>query len=342
MPRAARLDAPGILHHVMCRAIEGSLAFRAAADRNDFLERLAAEVAATGLQVLAWALLPNHLHLLVRTGRRPLSSVMRRILTGYAGACNRRHRRRGHLFQNRYRSIVVEEEPYLLELVRYIHLNPLRAALVQNLEELAAYPWSGHSALVGRVGRPWQATREVLELFSADPREGRRQYRAFVAAGAGRGRQPDLMGGGLRRSTAGWQVLADLRRGRERWTFDERVLGSGPFVERLLKEAELRIPLASASKAWQALPLVVARIAESFGAAPAEVSRGVRRRPAAHARAAVASVAVKGLGLPASQLAAALGVTAMVVLRGVERGLTYLEDIKLDPIKVAKEALEKV
>ena len=88
----------------------------------------------------AWALLPNHAHLLVRTGQRPLARAMRSLLTGYAGAFNRRHQRAGHLFQNRYKSIVVEAEPYLLELVRYLHLNPLRARLVRDLPALDKYP----------------------------------------------------------------------------------------------------------------------------------------------------------------------------------------------------------
>jgi len=118
MPRQPRLDAPGVLHHVMVRGIERRAIFRDDTDRADFVGRLAALVPATGLSVYAWALLPNHAHLLVRTGSRPLPRVMRSLLTGYAGAFNRRHQRQGHLFQNRYKSIVVEEEPYLLELQR--------------------------------------------------------------------------------------------------------------------------------------------------------------------------------------------------------------------------------
>ena len=118
MPRQPRLDAPGVLHHVMVRGIERRAIFRDDTDRADFLGRLAALVSATGLSVYAWALLPNHAHLLVRTGSRPLPRVMRSLLTGYAGTFNRRHTRQGHLFQNRYKSIVVEEEPYLLELQR--------------------------------------------------------------------------------------------------------------------------------------------------------------------------------------------------------------------------------
>src|SRR3990172_7539602 len=133
MPRGPRLDAPGTLHHVMVRGIERRAIFRDDRDRADFLRRLAALAAGGALTVYAWALLPNHCHLLLRPGARPLARAMRSLLTGYAGAFNRRHHRAGHLFQNRYKSIVVEEEPYFLELVRYLHLNPVRAGLVPNL-----------------------------------------------------------------------------------------------------------------------------------------------------------------------------------------------------------------
>ena len=109
MRRGPRLDAPGVLHLVIVRGIEGRAIFQDAADRRDFVARLAVVTAADAWAVYAWALLPNHLHLLVRTGRRPLGRTMGALLAGYAGAFNRRHRRHGHLFQNRYRSIVVEE-----------------------------------------------------------------------------------------------------------------------------------------------------------------------------------------------------------------------------------------
>jgi REP element-mobilizing transposase RayT len=117
----------------MVRGSERRAIFRDDRDRTDFVTRVAALAEAGTLTVYAWALLPNHAHLLVRTGSRPLARSMRRLLTGYAGAFNRRHKRVGHLFQNRYKSIVVEEERYLLELVRYLHLNPLRAGVVPDL-----------------------------------------------------------------------------------------------------------------------------------------------------------------------------------------------------------------
>jgi putative transposase len=115
MPRGPRLDAPGVLHHVMVRGIERRAIARDARDRADFVARVAALATAQAWTIYAWAVLPNHAHLLVRTGTRPLAHTMQALLAGYAGAFNRRHRRQGHLFQNRYKSIVVEEEPYLLE-----------------------------------------------------------------------------------------------------------------------------------------------------------------------------------------------------------------------------------
>lgn len=113
----------------------------------------------------AWALIPNHAHLLLRTGTTPLARMMRRLLTGYAVSFNLRHQRSGHLFQNRYKSIVCEKDSYLLELVRYIHLNAIRAGLVKDLRELNRYRWSGHSVLMGYEQRDWQAKKEVLSHF---------------------------------------------------------------------------------------------------------------------------------------------------------------------------------
>ena len=153
MPRQPRLDAPGALHHVMGRGIDGVKLFSNRKDREDFLERLSDLCRADALSVYAWALMSNHFHLLVRTGNQPLSTSMRKLLTGYVVNYNRRHKRYGHLFQNRYKSIICEDEPYLLELTRYIHLNPLRAGIVKNLEQLEWYQWCGHSGIIGRVKR---------------------------------------------------------------------------------------------------------------------------------------------------------------------------------------------
>jgi REP element-mobilizing transposase RayT len=136
MPRKSRIDAPGALHHIIARGIERNKIFRDDFDRENFLERLGVIVQETETKCYAWTLIPNHFHLLLKTGSMPIATVMRRLLTGFAVSYNRRHRRHGQLFQKRYKSVLCQEDAYLKELVRYIHLNPYRAKLVADLKAL--------------------------------------------------------------------------------------------------------------------------------------------------------------------------------------------------------------
>lgn len=150
MPRQARLDAPGTLHHVIVRGIEGREIVDDEKDRKKFVDLMGSLASETDTHIYAWALLTNHAHILLRSGPLGVSKYMKRLLTGYAVFYNRRHRRHGHLFQNRYKSIVVEEDPYFQELVRYIHLNPLRARMIDSFAKLNRYRWCGHSVILGR------------------------------------------------------------------------------------------------------------------------------------------------------------------------------------------------
>ena len=136
MPRQARIDAPGALHHLIIRGIDRTDIFLDDRDRENFLERLSDLLLESQTPCYAWALMSNHAHLLLRTGRAPIAAIMRRLLTGYAVSFNRGHRRHGHLFQNRYKSLLCEEERYLRQLVAYIHLNPLRAHMVADVGAL--------------------------------------------------------------------------------------------------------------------------------------------------------------------------------------------------------------
>ena len=237
MPRQPKLDTPGALHHVMGRGIEKKKIFREDFDREDFLTRLSGLCRDGYLIIHAWALMPNHFHLLVRTGRQPIFKSMKKLLTGYAVNFNRRHKRYGHLFQNRYKSILCEDDPYLLELTRYIHLNPLRSGMVSSLGELGRYPWTGHSAIMGLVKLDWQDIDSVLSYFGGRRKGALNGYRGFVEEGISQGRKPELVGGGLIRSLGGWSQVLSLRRRGMKVASDERVLGSGEFVEGLLSAA---------------------------------------------------------------------------------------------------------
>jgi putative transposase len=234
MPRSARLDVPNVLQHVMARGIEGREIFRDKKDREEFLRRLSEVVIKGKGQLFAWSLISNHFHLLLRPRGMPLATMMRRLLTGYAVWHNRRHARKGHLFQNRYKSIVVEEDPYFLELVRYIHLNPVRARMLGHLSELDRFPYTGHAVIIGHRDYGCQDVDAVLEWFGKRAGRARRGYRGFIEAGFEQGRREDLRGGGLIRSAGGRGQL--VRRATGEWQLgDERILGGGAFVEGILK-----------------------------------------------------------------------------------------------------------
>ena len=171
MPRKARLDAPGTLHHVIIRGIERRRIVDNKTDRQDFVSRMGEIALDTETSICAWSLMTNHAHILLRSGPAGLSTFMRRLLTGYAISYNLRHSRHGHLFQNRFKSIVCEEDAYFKELVRYIHLNPLRAKLVASLAELERYPWCGHSVLLGKINNDWQDSDYVLKWFGGNQKE---------------------------------------------------------------------------------------------------------------------------------------------------------------------------
>ncbi len=314
MPRQARLDSPGTLHHVILRGIERGTIVRDDVDRQAFVTRLAAVAQATCTAIYAWALLPNHAHMLVRSGPAGLPRFMRRLLTGYAVTFNRRHKRLGHLFQNRYKSIVCEEDAYFRELVRYIHLNPLRAGLVTDSRALDRYPWCGHATLMGRLSRPWQDRRTVLSWFGQKEGKAVRAYRNYLREGIPLGHRPELVGGGLVRSAGGWAEVRALRRQHAPIAGDPRILGTGAFVEEQLREAEKR-EMAALRRA-PGPPEVEALLAKSCkreGVDLEELKRGGRRGHLSAVRATLARDLVVRLGLSLAQTARHLGVSTPAI-----------------------------
>ncbi|HEX7551615.1 MAG TPA: transposase [Candidatus Methylomirabilis sp.] len=223
----------------------------------------------------------------------------------------------GHLFQNRYKSIVVEEESYLLELVRYLHLNPFRAKVIPDLRALDRYPWTGHSALLGTVARPWQTARDILIQFGAKVGRARRAYRDFVAAGGPLGRRPEFEGGGLLRSHGGWAAVTALRRGREAYLADERILGSSEFVEALRASLQAAAPSPAARRP---LADLIARVCAATGCSPMAIQRGSRVASVARAREGVAYLAIEVEGYAGQAVADLLGVGTPSVYKAAQRG----------------------
>lgn len=321
MPRLARIDAPRSLHHLILRGIERRAIFRDEQDCQNFLHRLGAVLAETETPCYAWALMTNHVHLLMRSGLSPIATVMRRVLTGYAQEFNRRHRRHGHLFQNRYKSVLCEEDPYLLDLVRYIHLNPLRAGLVEDLKGLSTYPRTGHAVLLGKFTRTWQDTDFVLGLFGRAVGAARRAYAAFVKAGAEQGRRADLVGGGLLRSVGGWSALKARRSQGMRLMGDERILGSSDFVERVLEQAEEQYERTTrAFLKGPDLDAVLDRVADCVGVDREALQGASKQRDASRARSLACYLAVRRLMLPGVEVARKLTLSPSSVSKAAIRG----------------------
>ena len=328
MPRLARLDAPGVIQHVIIRAIERRKIFRDNKDRDDMINRLADLLPTTNTSCYAWAFLSNHAHFLFRSGDTGLSTLMRRLLTGYAMKFNRKYRRHGKLFQNRYKSIICQEDIYLKELVRYIHLNPLRAKLVSNMSGLNRYKYCGHSVLMGRRKCEWQDDKYVLSCFGRSHAKGREGYYSYVKEGMRQGRRPDLVGGGLIRSLGGWVEARKLIfKGQDRIKGDERILGDSDFVMDVLSEANERVDRRYELKTLgYNIDRLEQRVLDIYQIERAELYSKSRQKIRAEARSVFCFWAVRELGIYGSEMAKRLNMSQPGVVYAVKKGESIVKD----------------
>ena len=310
MPRQARLDAPGMLQHVMARGIEKTRVFYDETDYRFFVKRLGELLGETHVDCFAWALIPNHFHLLLRTGPTPLATFMRRLMTSYAGYYNRHHERSGHLFQNRYKSFICEEDLYFLELVRYIHLNPLRSELVKDLGGLKRYPWCGFGVLMGRYKNSWQEIDEVLKYFGDRVGQARTGYKKFMEDGIKQGSRPDLTGGASTRSLGKIGSMLKAQEQNFEDLHDPRILGSGKFVRKVLGELHrfeekdgLRLTLKD----------LIKRVATWSNLSTTDLSSGSKRTEIARARAVLSYLAVRLNRMKTTEVAEFLNVSQSAI-----------------------------
>ena len=290
MPRKPRLDAPGTIHHVMVRGIEQRSIFVDDVDRGDLLDRLCLVLPECDASCLAWAFLSNHAHYAIRVGSTPLAQVMRRVNTGYAVRFNRRHERVGYLFQNRYGSEIVGDDAYLLKLIPYVLLNPLRAGLVEDLRALESFPWSSYGALMGRrAPLPFEDADAALAPFG-DLREIAR-HQLWVAM-----RDEDCAG--VVEPTVG--AMLSPR------TFLDCARRPLPDDEELLAMAEA--------------------VCEHLGVFLYDVERGMRHDAASRARAVICHIAVSLWHLPRVRVARLVCVSSSAVSHALARGAQILRD----------------
>jgi REP element-mobilizing transposase RayT len=320
MSRRARLDAPGTLHHIIVRGIEKRNIVDDDSDRENFVSRLGDLASKTGTRIYAWALMSNHAHFFLRSGTSGLPEFMRRFLTGYAISYNQRHSRHGHLFQNRYKSIVCEENTYFRELIRYIHLNPLQAGLVKNMSGLDRYQWCGHAVVMGNVRNDWQDRNYVLKWFGPREKEARRAYRRYVEEALGEGRRSEPAGGGLIRSRGGWSEVVSMRRLGLTERSDERIFGSGDFVNDIAQEADAL--LRKQFEAKYRIEKIERYIEESCrdeGINIEELRSGSRRPAVSRMRRQITMVLLEKYGVPLADIARRVGVTTSAISKSMRR-----------------------
>ena len=265
MPRLPRLHVPGGLYHVVLRGNHRQPIFHEPSDRT-LLEDLVAEgLERFGARVHAYCWMTNHVHLAVQVADTPLGPLMQRIASQYARRLQQRVPTTGHLFERRYRAVLVDADAHLLRLTRYIHLNPVRAGLVT---DPAAYPWSGHRAYLGLGRVPWLSTEFVLRILGADIPSARRAYQHLLSLGS----DPDDSAQ-FNRGTAG----------------DGRVLAGDRFGETAVSRLRAgRDPAAADGDGADPLEQLIAETAAELGVSADAMGSAARTRALAHARCIVA------------------------------------------------------
>jgi REP element-mobilizing transposase RayT len=307
----------------MIRGIEKRRIVVDDADRRDFVRRLGSLAEETRTPIYAWALMTNHAHLLLCSGALGLAKFMRRLLTGYAVSYNLRHRRHGPLFQDRYKSIVCDGDSYFTELVRYIHLNPLRVELVKDLKGLERYPYCGHGTILRRQANPWQDCESVLAQFGRQDSEAKEAYRRFVAEGVALGRRPELVGGGLKRTAGEWFEVRSQRQRGGRELSDERILGGAGFVQRILREADARAVRQHARKKGnRSAERVVAAACKKNGVSLTELRSGSRRGRLPAVRAEIVRGLVENYGVAIAEVARQVGISTSGASKMLTRALS--------------------
>jgi hypothetical protein len=220
-----------------------------------------------------------------------------------------------------------QEDAYLLELVRYIHLNPVRAEIVKDIKALDKYPFSGHSAIMGKVMRQWQDADWVLKLYDDRLWMARRRYRAFVEKGVSQGRRSDLMGGGLIRSSGGWAAVKAKRKAKIFEKSDERILGDGDFVEEVLvaaqEQMEKRYRLAAEG---YDLDTISSKVCDMMDVDASSLWAPGKERKRVEARSVLCYWAVRDLGTNMAELSRRLKLSISGVSLSVKRGERIVQD----------------
>jgi putative transposase len=303
MPRMARIESPGSLFHIMAHSIEGKNLFLDDQDRNEFLSRFAKGLTNCGFQCYAWTLMDNHYHLLIRSSELPLSKLMRSLNGGYAKYYNKKHKRRGYLFQDRFKSVLCQEQEYAKQLIRYIHLNPLRAGKVKSLDQLKTYAWCGHGFLMGVkdvYGEQFQNREESLRRFGENENAAVETYLKYLLQGCPVG--DNKIAGQL-----SFIEATEMTGSCKGWP---AVIGDHEFAKDVMEKYKIYLNRKHRKADYPlVLETISTKVCAEYGITKDELFRRGRRNKRSDARAAFCSQSHLGEHIPLSVIAAYLRTT---------------------------------
>lgn len=312
-----RPDFPNALHHVMARGVARQKIFTDSNDYQLFLKKLGNCLQRNNVKCFAWALMPNHFHLLVQRTTVPIHKFMQSFLISYAMYYNCRHQRPGHLFQNRFKSILCQHDKYLFTLIKYIHLNPLRAKLVGNLDELKLFPWCGHGALMGNEVYPWHDVDFVSQLFDEDKGVAGNSYAEFMRSGLSE-KEMDYARYGkvVKTKDVGWKSTSSLTE-QEKKQADVGILGDQYFIQNALSKRKMIVPVNDKDFVFDD---IIRQAADVFNISFQLIFTNRRQVEVVQARSLVCAWSIDVFQRLPDEVALYLGVTTKTVYRLVNRG----------------------
>ena len=313
MARKPRIHYPGAVYHVILRGNGGQDIFFTKADRARFYFLLQEGVEKYGHRIHAFCLMTNHIHLAIQVGEMPLSRIMQNVGLRYTAYLNRRKKRTGHVFQGRYKALLIDADSYLLELVRYIHCNPVRARLVQTPDQ---YPLSSHRAYLGMEAITWLTTEWILSQFAEPEKKARTLYANFILNG----------------------IQEEHRVDFHRGSFEGRILGDNSFSEKSLARAEEKF------QCRPSLEQIVAAVCAGYGIEPEMLAEPGKRQPAAIGRAVVAYLVQDAENLTLTELSDYVRRDIAALSRAAERLRAHVKSDSGLAIRIAavRQQLEQM
>lgn len=302
MARKPRIEFPGALYHVFARGNHKNKIFLEPKDYQKYLDLINRYKKHYKFKFYAYALMSNHVHLLIETADVSISKVMQGLQQTYTQFFNWKYGKVGHLFQGRYRAIICQKDSYLLELIRYIHLNPIRAHVVKNLTN---YPWTGHSYYLRDTKDRLVDTNFVLQQFGRTKTTARKYYQQFIKDGIGEGNDGFIM-----------EIV------------DQRILGNNDFVEEILEIKDKTREDEKLICERLELKKILDIICSVIGIMPKAVKSNVKVKRVVWARRLFSFVARVYFGYQLKEIASYLGIDITTVTKNIRKIGDYVQEKK--------------